>query len=195
MPGTTLKGLQLSQAVIPVLKFADNLEVTGSPKTVTDGLGNDTGLSLSSAGIGANEFKFPATQVPSADANTLDDYEEGTWTPAVGGTATYAAQSGTYTKIGRTVHFTLALTITLIGTGSTSDISGLPFTCSALNYAAPVLYWATLALTPVYMAGIVLGASTTVRLVGAGAAAATLTYPYAALGNGAQVQISGTYFV
>ena len=55
-------------------------------------------------------IKFPATQVPSADANTLDDYEEGTWTPVLGGSGgtsgqTYAAQAGTYTKIGNRLFF------------------------------------------------------------------------------------------
>jgi hypothetical protein len=43
---------------------------------------------------------FPATQSASTDANTLDDYEEGTWTPSVGGSATYGAQqNGRYIKI------------------------------------------------------------------------------------------------
>jgi hypothetical protein len=73
-------------------------------------------------------IKFPATQVPSADANTLDDYEEGTWTPSVGGTATYNAQSGHYTKIGNFVKLRFYLNINLIGTGSTVGISGMPFT-------------------------------------------------------------------
>jgi hypothetical protein len=44
-------------------------------------------------------LKFPAVQVASADANTLDDYEEGTWTPSVGGDATYTSQLGIYIKI------------------------------------------------------------------------------------------------
>ena len=51
---------------------------------------------------------FPATAVASTDANTLDDYEEGTWTPtavgaSVAGSGTYAIQLGYYTKIGRNV--------------------------------------------------------------------------------------------
>lgn len=55
-----------------------------------------------------NGITFPATQVASADANTLDDYEEGTWTPAItggstAGTTTYVAQNGKYTKIGNMV--------------------------------------------------------------------------------------------
>ena len=56
-------------------------------------------------GIG---ITFPATQVASSNANTLDDYEQGTWTPAVrgsntAGTYTTTAVSGTYTKIGNMV--------------------------------------------------------------------------------------------
>jgi len=79
---------------------------------------------------------FPATQVASADVNTLDDYEEGTWTPTVGGTATYVQNAGTYTKIGRTVSITGTLRVSTIGTGSTTTISGLPFTCiSAVGFS------------------------------------------------------------
>ena len=78
-----------------------------------------------------NGIAFPATQSASADANTLDDYEEGTWTPTQGGGLTVVgtfSSSGTYTKIGRTV------TINGKVSGSTSvavavDVltQGLPF--------------------------------------------------------------------
>jgi hypothetical protein len=63
------------------------------------------------------QLEFPATQNASSDANTLDDYEEGTWTPAIGasvasGTHTYTYQTGLYTKIGRAVllHGSLIMT-------------------------------------------------------------------------------------
>jgi hypothetical protein len=51
---------------------------------------------------------FPATQVAKSDANTLDDYEEGTWQPTIvgltsAGVGTYTNQNGLYTKIGRIV--------------------------------------------------------------------------------------------
>jgi hypothetical protein len=76
---------------------------------------------------------FPATAVASADPNTLDDYEEGTWTPIAGGnatdgTATYALQNGTYTKVGRmvTIHANLSWT-SCTATGNIR-IRGLPFT-------------------------------------------------------------------
>jgi hypothetical protein len=78
---------------------------------------------------------FPATAVAASDANTLDDYEEGTWTPvytgsggSIGATA-YTQQAGTYTKIGRqvTAHMRVALSSKGSWTG-TVIFTGLPFT-------------------------------------------------------------------
>jgi len=76
---------------------------------------------------------FPATQSASSDANTLDDYEEGTWTPAItfgGGSTgiTYSAQVGFYTKIGNTV--TVQFRASLSSKGSSTGnavLGGLPF--------------------------------------------------------------------
>jgi hypothetical protein len=70
-----------------------------------------------------NGITFPATQVPSADANTLDDYEEGTWTPASGGGSAGAAL---YTKIGRMVYIYGDITFTGV-TVAVGNITGLPF--------------------------------------------------------------------
>jgi hypothetical protein len=49
---------------------------------------------------------FPATQSASSDANTLDDYEEGSWTPTLtdGYTRTYNQRNGRYIKIGKQVY-------------------------------------------------------------------------------------------
>ena len=70
---------------------------------------------------------FPATQSASTDANTLDDYEEGTWTPNVNsGTATITSVSGQYTKIGNRVICSFRFTCN--STGSITYIGGLPFT-------------------------------------------------------------------
>jgi len=80
-----------------------------------------------SAGIG-----FPATQVASSDANTLDDYEEGTWTPTItagsGTPTTVTVNSSTYTKIGRMVVCTFDISVVAVGTASSSLQFGLPFT-------------------------------------------------------------------
>jgi hypothetical protein len=76
---------------------------------------------------------FPATQVASADANTLDDYEEGTWTPnltsTTGTITTVINGTGYYTKVGRVVTIVCRPVITTNGTaGSALRMSGLPFT-------------------------------------------------------------------
>ena len=79
-------------------------------------------------GAGAvGQIQFPATQVASSNANTLDDYEEGTWTPSLGGNATYDFQSGAYTKVGNVVTITGVIRPTSLGTGSTNTLTGLPF--------------------------------------------------------------------
>lgn len=70
---------------------------------------------------------FPATQNSSGNANTLDDYEEGFWTPGIGGNATYVNQLGRYTKIGNKVFIECFVEISSKGTGSGDDIFGLPF--------------------------------------------------------------------
>ena len=90
----------------------------------------------------ANGLTFPAVQVSSADVNTLDDYEEGTWTPIYfsldifnGDIAvTYTAvsgQVGRYRKIGAVVFIEFQITTSSVTvTGSTSNelyVDGLPF--------------------------------------------------------------------
>jgi hypothetical protein len=81
----------------------------------------------------SNGISFPATQSACADANTLDDYEEGTWTPTVAmsvdnGTLSYNTQSGYYLKIGSLVYVSFNIEFSK-GTASGSLLfSGLPFT-------------------------------------------------------------------
>jgi hypothetical protein len=88
------------------------------------------GGAVSNSGVG---IAFPATQVASSDANTLDDYEEGTWTPQAGSeggvlTATYTAQSGKYVKIGNRVWATFDVQLASRTTGgSICLLYGLPF--------------------------------------------------------------------
>jgi hypothetical protein len=86
--------------------------------------------------ISANGIAFPATQSASANANTLDDYEEGTWTPVVpASSVTYTTRTGSYTKIGRLVFIVCDVTISAItsptGGAGAGFITGLPFTAAA----------------------------------------------------------------
>jgi hypothetical protein len=83
---------------------------------------------------------FPATQSASSDANTLDDYEEGTWTPVLSlgtGSSTGSSGSGTYIKIGRQVSVTVYLNVgTLSGGPSINGFTGLPFNQQSANQVA-----------------------------------------------------------
>jgi len=86
---------------------------------------------------GITGLTFNATQSASAGANTLDDYEEGTWTPAwafsTSGSATVVVQGSWYIKIGRLVTVQARFyTDTMTGVGG-ATVTGLPFTGSGTN--------------------------------------------------------------
>jgi len=109
------------------------INADGTIKTSATISVGDATPSTSGAGI-----TFPATQSASSDANTLDDYEEGTWTPSIAGTTTagtasYVVREANYTKIGNLVYFSLFIDYTSgTGTGNTK-ITGLPFSSSSSN--------------------------------------------------------------
>jgi len=93
-----------------------------------------TGVTLT----GTNGITFTAAQAASADANTLDDYEEGTWTATLTGSTaaptTPITTTAIYTKIGRLV--TISFVFNNVNTtGATGNIriTGLPFTIISNN--------------------------------------------------------------
>jgi hypothetical protein len=114
---------------------------------------DSTGL-MTLAGPG---IKFPATQVASADPNTLDDYEEGTFTPVVrdaaagNAAAGYGEQFGRYTKIGNIVNYSIQF-VNVNTTGLTSGnqlfVTGLPFTSLNLSNHIQVAPAAVNSATP-----------------------------------------------
>jgi hypothetical protein len=85
------------------------------------------------------QLKFPATQNASSDANTLDDYEEGTWTPSIG-SLTWSQVYGRYVKVGQIVYADFSLNTSSAGSSAFS-IGGLPFAAAA-NTAGQTEYYA-----------------------------------------------------
>jgi hypothetical protein len=89
------------------------------------------GAAASASGAG---ITFPATQSASSDANTLDDYEEGTWTPTLSGTnvTSLVWGAGNYTKVGRlvTLNGYLNCTVTSSNVLTYVSMSGIPFSTS-----------------------------------------------------------------
>lgn len=123
-----------SSGLVNLSSATDGEVITGT------GLGLPVGFE--EAAGEATYVQFPATQVASADANRLDDYEEGTWTATSasnGGTLTVNTASDTcsYVKIGRSVHIQGTLTFSTASspTGEIT-ISGLPFTPEDLGESA-----------------------------------------------------------
>ena len=90
----------------------------------------------------------------TGSANYLDDYEEGTWTPAYtssGASFSYSSQFGTYVKIGGLVQVQFYLLATASGTTSnTTTITGLPFAVANINslHQSAVAVWFTGSVDP-----------------------------------------------
>lgn len=105
---------------------------------------SSTGLATFSNGIAVTTggIKFPATQSASADANTLDDYEEGSWSPQFNAgtpfTSTPAMDilSAVYTRIGNLVYIQAYIrtdNVNATGAAGVLRITGLPFTAASSN--------------------------------------------------------------
>jgi hypothetical protein len=91
------------------------------------------------------QIAFPATQNASGNANTLDDYEEGSFTPDTAfGTngdysPSYTAQAGVYTKVGRLVYCSVNLVFDSGAYTTASGVfsaTGLPFTLNGTASAS-----------------------------------------------------------
>ena len=115
------------------LVFSTSPTLATPKATTTIGVGDAT-PSTSGAGI-----TFPNTQSASTNANTLDDYEEGGWTPNQGPALTIVGafvSSGTYTKIGRvvtvTAYYRPGTTVAVAGNGLAMS-TNLPFSAASFS--------------------------------------------------------------
>lgn len=154
---------------------------------------------LSGGGI-----EFPATQVPAGGANVLDDYEEGTFTPAfsaTGATYSYSSQLGRYIKVGSQVYFGLSIILNTsgntLGTAALS-LTGLPFSIvTNLGVRFPVFF--SNATTSMIDVWAVSGGNTTLTFVHSTAAAVsnggntTNSNNLLHATNGSNVRIRGVY--
>jgi hypothetical protein len=103
----------------------------GTQMALINQYGIGLGATTPSSGTG---ITFPATQSASSNANTLDDYEEGSWTPSFGSfDGTYSVRQAVYTKIGKVVTVQVHMSAATLGTSSsnTISVSGFPFAALA----------------------------------------------------------------
>jgi len=143
----------------------------------------NTGSSTSvGAQLNASGITFPATQIASADVNTLDDYEEGTWTPTCNAGATLTLTgSPQYTKIGRQVTIHAEFSVSVNVSGTQFQISGVPF---ASNNSTGNSTGVTLGYFAVDIAGYLPSNASTITFQNLAASA-----------NKTNAEVSGNYFI
>jgi len=131
----------------------------------------------------------------NTDANTLDDYEEGTWTPVLNapGNASYTEQTGAYTKIGNVVNIWGTLTINAIGTASSSSLAGLPFSATA-NGGLFLTYSGSLAKSQYsYVTGQIVTGTTRIDMLEYDATTGVSAMSAAEISSGGDLYFYGNY--
>jgi hypothetical protein len=106
--------------------------INGNEQLRVNAYGIGIGGTTPSSGTGVT---FPATQNASSDANTLDDYEEGTWTPTdtSGAGLTFTTNGARYIKIGTFVYVQAYFNFPTNSNGSIMQFGGLPFVVATGN--------------------------------------------------------------
>jgi hypothetical protein len=153
--------------------------------------------------LGTGQLKFPATQNASSDANTLDDYEEGTWTPTIVGSGgssgqVYNYQRGYYVKIGRLVYVSVDVSLATAGTnsGSYAWIAGFPFTSSndAGMKMSPTGYFANFASSSIWVGGDLDPGANYMYLMNVTASTGSPSFPSSSfIANGCRFAFQGCY--
>lgn len=148
----------------------------------------------------AGQLRFPAVQNPSADVNTLDDYEEGTFTPSLlfGGAAvslTYGYRLGKYTKVGNLVTYWAEFQLSAKGSSTgNATISGLPFT-SGSGYAAAGSVTGFTMASQVDGMRFEIASATSAMLLTIGSATGDVVATQAHFNNTSRIIITGQYMV
>jgi hypothetical protein len=133
----------------------------------------------------------------SGSANTLDDYEEGTWTPNIGGDSTYNEQTGKYIKIGNHVTLWFTLRINQRNTPSAPYIvAGNPFTNNnAIGGTGVVHYFSSIQTSAIVLTTRIDISGSNINISGAtGSATSVANVNHDWAGNGSAVYGFVTFF-
>ena len=171
--------------------LSTGLEVAGTLSATGDITSTTGNVVIGTAGKGI-DFSATSSGSGTMTSELLADYEEGTWTPSLGGTTTYTAQQATYTKVGRAVYFTAYIVVNLIGTGSTTVITGLPF---ATAITSNFVNSARAELSATNIVSLAMIAAGTQIILLCRTAASTSDGTSAIAQNGSTIEVNGFYFV
>ena len=127
LTASTALALNASKEIVSVTNTGTGNNVLATTPTLVGDVTLSTGnLVIGTSGKGID---FSAT-AGTGTSELLDDYEEGTWTPAYANgfsAVTYVARTGTYTKIGRFVKLNLYINAGSATASGNISITGLPF--------------------------------------------------------------------
>ena len=135
----------------------------------------------------------PPTGVSTGSLAVTWDGASGTWTPSVGGSATYTTQLGGYSIKSKCVTFWGQLTINVIGSGSLTTVSGLPFMSNSTFYGTGMAPFFASIATSVTSLGLTVAPSGTSFQFRTLTAAAGSTGTANVFQNSANVMFGGSY--
>ena len=133
--GPTFDHLHVTNnAAVGTLNVATFAVTVEAASTLNQDLTTDAGPTFGHIHLSSGQVGFPAAQSASADANTLDDYEEGSWSVTWANlTGSPAGTTGYYTKIGNLVYYTYNTGSSTISGTSNSVSFTLPFTTAHVS--------------------------------------------------------------
>lgn len=164
----TITGTKIANSTITSSKLAAGTAIANigyTPHNPSSGsLQSYTGAVTFNGVINTNgNIVFPGSANPSVDANTLDEYREGDFSPTlvpatIGGTPiVLSITAGKFIKIGRLVHVSIRMVVSSLGVGNSGSlkIGSLPFTINnsgnVINEYSPILTTNTTSMTNPYV--------------------------------------------
>ena len=166
---------------IQTLTIADGLTLTDGDVTLASGHGIDFAATGDASGM---------------TAELLSDYEEGTWTPNIGGNATYTNQTAQYVKVGDVVHVQCNIEINAIGTGSANTLHGLPYTSFDNSHVQTVnvAYYSSIATSMIWLSGYVENNANSIKFSGNTTSNTTIQHnTQNVFQNNARIILAATY--
>ena len=171
--------------------------LVGTNATLTNG---NVIIGTSGKGI---DFSATANSSGTMTSELLNDYEEGTWVPVLGGDGgtsgqTYSLQVGRYTKVGRQVVCSFEATLTAVGTVTgNAIISGLPFSSVSTSFntdggTTTIGFANNLATNQIFITGYLNGAGAYSFITGIAAAGTAISNITATNIFGNTTRLSGT---
>lgn len=121
-------GLGLGTGDSPTFTGVTTSAGVSAGTTVAAGTSLTVGTLTDLSAAGAGQVKFPSTQNPSSNANTLDDYAEATFTATLVGCTTSPTYTIRVTKVGNQVIMTLPSASAITGTSNSTgkSLTGMP---------------------------------------------------------------------